>query len=63
WIMAKNITYNDTIYNIYTRCYDQVSSIIILNGTYRMYDFTVDINGDYVAFAYILKDLGGIHAC
>ncbi|MGB9763612.1 MAG: hypothetical protein ACPLVI_08235, partial [Thermoplasmata archaeon] len=63
WIMAKNITYNDTIYNIYTGCYDQVSSIIILNGTYRMYDFTVDINGDYLAFAYILKDLGGIHAC
>jgi len=40
-----------------------VSSIIAVNGTFQMYDFTVNINGNYISFAYILKDLGGIHVC
>jgi len=63
WIMAENITYNDTIYNVFTGYYDPVSSIIAVNGTIQMYDFTVNINGNYISFAYILKDLGGIHVC
>jgi hypothetical protein len=61
--MAKNITYNDTIYNIYTGTYVPVSSIVTVNGTFQMYDFTININGNYVAFTYILKDLGGIYVC
>jgi hypothetical protein len=64
WIMAENLTYNDTIYNVFTGYYDPVSSIIAVNGTFQMYDFTVNINGNYISFAYILKDLfGGIHVC
>jgi len=55
--MAENLTYNDTIYNVFTGYYDPVSSIIAVNGTFQMYDFTVNINGNYISFAYILKDL------
>lgn len=57
WIIAENLTYNDTIYNVFTGYYDPVSSIIAVNGTFQMYDFTVNINGNYISFAYILKDL------
>jgi len=63
WIMAENLTYNDTIYNVNTGNFDPVISIITVNGTFPMYDFTINVNGNYIAFTYILKDLGGIHAC
>jgi len=63
WIMAENLTYNDTIYNVFTWYYDAVSSIIAVNGTFQVYDFTVNMNGDYISFVYILKDLGVIHVC
>jgi hypothetical protein len=63
WIMAENITCNDTIYNVYTGTYDSVSSIITLYGTFQMYDFIININGNYIVLTYILKDLGGVHVC
>jgi len=63
WIMAENLTYNDTIYNVNTGNFDPVISINTVNGTFPMYDFTINVNGNYIAFTYILKDLGGIHAC
>ena len=60
---AENLTYNDTIYNVNTGNFDPVISINTVNGTFPMYYFTINVNGNYIAFTYILKDLGGIHAC
>ncbi len=63
WVMAENLTYNNTIYDVYDEQYTHVYSIIIVKGGFPMYDFTININGNYIAVNYILKDLGGIHAC
>jgi subtilase family serine protease len=63
YVNAENLTLNDTIYNVFTNSYMPVFSIKILHGSFTMYDFTVSVNGNYIAYWDIMKDLGGIHAC
>ena len=63
YVNAENLTLNDTIYNVFTNSYMPVFSIKILYGSFTMYDFTVSVNGNYIAYWNIMKDLGGIHAC
>ena len=63
YVNAENLTLNDTIYNVFTNSYMPVFSIKILYGSFTMYDFTVSVNGNYIAYWDIMKDLGGIHAC
>jgi hypothetical protein len=63
YVNAENLTLNDTIYNVFTNSYMPVFSIKILHGSFTMYDFTVAVNGNYIAYWNIMKDLGGIHAC
>lgn len=60
---AENLTLNDSIYNVFTHNYMQVFSIKILYGSFTMYDFTVSVNGNFIAYFNIMKDIGGIHAC
>jgi len=63
YVNAENLTLNDTVYNVFTNSYMPVFSIKILHGSFTMYDFTVSVNGNYIAYWNIMKDLGGIHAC
>ncbi|MGC8585659.1 MAG: S8 family serine peptidase [Thermoplasmata archaeon] len=63
YVNAENLTLNDSIYNVFTHNYMQVFSIKILYGSFTMYDFTVSVNGNFIAYFNIMKDIGGIHAC
>ena len=56
YVEAQNLTMNDTIYDVYTQNWESVKSISSATGTYKMYDFYVGVNHDYVAWVYVLQD-------
>ncbi|MGC9073987.1 MAG: hypothetical protein ACP5H0_07535 [Caldisericum sp.] len=63
YVNAENLTLDDSIYNVFTHNYMQVFSIKISKGSFTMYDFTISVNGNFIAYFNIMKDIGGIHAC
>ncbi len=61
YVAAQNLTTNDWILNANTGSWGLVHSIVVLKGSFTMYDFTVNMNGNFIAWWNIMKDI--ISAC
>jgi hypothetical protein len=57
WVEAQNLTLNDSIYDVITGNWADVYLIYEISGNFEMYDFTININGNYIGYPSIIKDV------